>query len=306
MGDFIKQRTIKQSFRLEGIGLHSGKLVTIEFLPAGIDTGIVFYRSDISNAMPIPAHYTTIKDTLMSSNLVNEAGQRMGTVEHLMSAIASLGIDNLEIHVSAPEIPIMDGSASPFFTALRQHGIAEQDAPKKFIQIKKPVKVIQDDKFASLSPNPAHAQGFELNFQIEFDHPAFVNNNANVRVDFSSDNFAQYIAPARTFGFTKDIEYLKSQNLGLGGSMDNAIVLDESQILNPEGLRFPDEFVRHKMLDAVGDLYLAGHQLLGVFSAFKSGHALNNLLLKTVFAQADNYEIVTFCNEEPAPIRYIC
>lgn len=305
MAEFVKQRTLKQAFSLEGIGLHSGKLVKIEFLPAPIDSGIVFFRSDLPTATPIPARYDVIKDTLMSSNLVNEGGERIGTVEHLMSAIASLGIDNLEIRVSAPEIPIMDGSATPFLNALQTIGISEQNAPKKFIQVLKSIKVTHEDKIALLEPNSESKQGFEINFQIEFDHPAFVDNNANVNVDFSGQNFAELIAPARTFGFTKDFEYLKRNNLGLGGSMENAIVVDDTKILNPEGLRFPDEFVRHKILDAVGDLYLAGHQLLGKLTAFKSGHALNNALLKELFSHSDNYKIVTFCNNENSPIYYI-
>lgn len=304
MAEFVKQRTIKQAFSLEGIGLHSGKQVKIEFLPAPIESGIVFYRSDIAHATPIFARYDVIKDTLMSSNLVNEAGERIGTVEHLMSAIASLGIDNLEIRVSAPEIPIMDGSATPFSNALQAIGISEQNAPKKFIQVLKPIKVSNEDKFAMLEPNNEPHQGFEINFQIEFDHPAFVDNNANVTIDFSQKNFAEFIAPARTFGFTKDFAYLKSNNLGLGGSMDNAIVVDDNKILNPEGLRFPDEFVRHKILDAVGDLCLAGHQLLGKFTAFKSGHALNNALLKALFADPTHYKIVTFHDNVTAPIHY--
>lgn len=304
MANFIKQRTIQQAFTLEGIGLHSGKQVSIKFLPAASDTGIRFYRSDVAAATAIPAHYTAIKDTLMSSNLVNEAGERMGTVEHLMSAIAALGIDNLEIWVSAPEIPIMDGSALPFLQALKDNGMALLEAPKKFIQVLHPIKVTHEDKFAMLEPNTAGKHGFEINFQIEFAHPAFRDNNANVKVDFSSQSFADFIAPARTFGFTKDIEYLKNNNLGLGGSMENAIIIDDTQILNPEGLRFQDEFVRHKILDAVGDLYLAGHQLLGIFTAFKSGHALNNDLLKALFADPDAYKIVTFYDDVTIPISY--
>mgnify|MGYP003619549920 CR=1 FL=1 len=304
MGDFIKQRTIKHAVMLEGIGLHSGKLVTIEFLPAQADNGIVFYRSDIVAATPIPAHYQAINDTLMSSNLVNVAGERVGTIEHLMSAIAALGIDNLDIRVSAAEIPIMDGSAMPFLHVLHEVGIYELNMPKKFIKVLKPVKVTHEDKFAMLAPNASPLNGFEINFQIAFDHPAFIDNNNPVCVNFSSQNFANDIAPARTFGFTKDIDYLKNNNLGLGGSMENAIVIDDNQVLNPEGLRFADEFVRHKILDAVGDLYLAGHQLLGVFTAFKSGHALNNALLKALLAKPENYEIVTFYDNVNAPISY--
>lgn len=297
----MKQRTIQQSHHLTGIGLHSGKPVHLAFHPADIDTGIVFKRSDIADAMPILANYNIVNDTMMSSNLSNEQGQRIGTVEHLMSAIAALGIDNLLIEVSASEIPIMDGSAIAFIEAIQQAGIVEQNAPKKFIKILKPVRVEQDDKFANLSPSE---QGFSVTFQIEFSHPAFHQNHDKIVIDFSSHSFIQQVAPARTFGFTKDIEYLQSRNLGLGGSMDNAIVLDEEKVLNPEGLRFDDEFLRHKILDAIGDLYLAGHQILGGFEGYKSGHALNNQLLKQLFSDKSNFEIVTFYDKDKVGIDY--
>lgn len=298
----MKQRTIQSPLTLTGIGLHSGKAVNLAFYPADIDTGIVFYRSDIKGAMPIYANFNVVNDTLMSSNLTNTQGERIGTVEHLMSAIAALGLDNLRIEVSAPEIPIMDGSALPFMQALQAAGIIEQNALKKFIKVKRMVRVEQDEKFASLMPSDT---GFSIAFQVAFDHPAFVNNHQKILVDFSSESFSKQVASARTFGFTKDIEYLQSRNLGLGGSMDNAIVLDEEKVLNPEGLRYEDEFVRHKILDAIGDLYLAGHQLLGAFEGYKSGHALNNQLLKQLFSSPDNFEIVTFYDKEQVGINYI-
>lgn len=298
-GTIMKQSTIQQVISLSGVGLHSGQTVHMRFLPSVADTGIVFVRSDLENPMPIHADYRLIQDAMMSSNLTNEYQQRVGTVEHLMSAIAGLGIDNLQIEVSASEIPIMDGSALPFIQALQQAGIQYLEQDKKFIQILRPVRVEQDDKFASVSPY----HGFSLDFQIDFAHPAFQAGQQHIKIDFSTNSFIQQIASARTFGFIKDIDYLKSQNLALGGSMENAIVLDDKQILNPEGLRFANEFVCHKVLDAVGDLYLAGHQILGAFQAYKSGHALNNQLLRAVLADENNFKIVTFCDKNP-PIIY--
>lgn len=301
----MKQRTISQPFEMVGIGLHSGQPVTLKFAPAAVDTGIVFFRSDVINPEPIPARFDQITDTLMSSNLTNTAQQRIGTVEHLMSAIAGLGIDNLTIQVSAAEIPIMDGSATPFFEALSAVGILEQTQPKQFIRVLQPVRVTDGDKYAELLPNTAEfANTFRINFQIDFAHPAFTDSRDKVEMLFSSESFLAQIAPARTFGFMKDVEMLKQQNLGLGGSMDNAILLDEEKILNPEGLRFRDEFTRHKILDAIGDLYLAGHQLLAEFHAYKTGHALNNLLLKTLFSDSNNYERVTFTEKSACQIVY--
>ena len=285
----MQQRTINQSIMLEGIGLHSGKPVQLRFSPAAVNTGIVFFFFVLADAQPINANFRAVNDTMMSSNLTNRAGQRIGTVEHLMSAIAALGLDNLIIEVSAPEIPIMDGSALPFITTLQSAGIALQAAPKQYIKVQRPIEVQSGDKIAGFRP----CDGFSLDFHIEFDHPAFDKAHEKIQFDFTETNFISQIASARTFGFLKDIEYLKANNLGLGGSMENAIVLDDHQVLNPEGLRFMDEFVRHKVLDAVGDLYLAGHQILGAFYAYKSGHALNNLLLRQLFSDPDNYEIVT-------------
>lgn len=297
----MKQRTISQPFEMVGIGLHSGKPVKLQFSSAEPDTGIVFFRSDVSPVEPIWARYDQVTDTLMSSNLTNTRQQRIGTVEHLMSAIAGLGIDNLAIQVSAPEIPIMDGSSYPFFEALCQIGLIEQPALKKFIRVLKPVRVVEGDKFAQLLPNKT---AFTINFQINFAHPAFANSREKIEMEFSRENFIQQIAPARTFGFMKDVEMLKQQNLGLGGSMENAILLDDTRILNPEGLRFKDEFTRHKILDAIGDLYLAGHQLLADFHAYKTGHALNNLLLKKLFSDTKYYEVVTFDDATSCQIQY--
>lgn len=297
----MKQRTIQRSLEISGIGLHSGKTVILHFSPAEPDTGIVFYRSDIAEATPILANYQLVNDTIMSSNLTNEQQQRIGTVEHLMSAISALGIDNLRIDVSAPEIPIMDGSALLFIEYLLTVGIQFQNKDKKFIQVMQEVKVEQDGKWASLVPYT----GFKLDFHIDFNHPAFDQQHNHLTLNFSSESFIKQIAPARTFGFIQDIDYLQSQNLALGGSMDNAIVLDEKQVLNPEGLRFADEFVRHKILDAVGDLYLAGHQILGYFSAHKSGHALNNQLLRKLFSDENNFKIVTNYDKQNPPISYL-
>lgn len=297
----MQQRTIAQSTTLTGIGLHSGQTVTLTFLPAPVNHGVVFIREDLPNPQPILANFCYVNDTQLSSNLTNDQGQRIGTVEHLLSAIAALGIDNLIIYVNGSEIPIMDGSAMPFLTALRQVGITKQSATKRFIRITKPIEVTHDDKIARFTPY----QGFALSFDIEFDHPAILATHSHVSVEFSGSNFVEQIARARTFGFAKDIDYLKQNNLARGGSMENAIVLDDHNILNPEGLRFADELVRHKVLDAVGDLYLAGHQILSKFYAKKSGHMLNNKLLRAVFSDPTNYEFVTKCDEFTPLIDYL-
>lgn len=297
----MKQRTIAQSITATGIGLHSGKKVVLEFYPHDPDGGIVFERSDLTDAAPIPANACLVQDTMMSSNLV-QGDARIGTVEHLLSAIAGMGIDNLLIRVSAAEIPIMDGSAAPFVYLLAQAGIKAQAAPKKFLKITCPVDVADGDKWANLMPYDA---GFELNFEIDFDHPAFAKEQQQASLQFNSANFIEQLSQARTFGFLKDIEQLRQHNLALGGTMDNAIVLDESGILNAEGLRFADEFVRHKILDAVGDLYLIGYPLLAQFNAYKSGHALNNQLVRKVLSQPDCFEIVTFDDNVNCPIDYL-
>lgn len=285
----MQQRTIQHAVSLEGIGLHSGQSVVVEMLPAQEDTGIVFLRTDLADAQPIPATYQAVSNTLLSSNLTNQLNQQVGTVEHLMSAIAALGIDNLLVKVSAAEVPILDGSAYVFIEQLLDAGIAEQTQPKRFIQILRPVSVNEGDKWAKIQPY----DGFSLDIEIAFNHPVFQQKTQRFRSDFNRQSFTNDIATARTFGFLKDIEQLQSQKLALGGSLKNAVVLDDTGVINPEGLRFDDEFVRHKILDAVGDLYLAGHQLLGAFSAYKSGHKLNNELLRAIFSDEQNFKVVT-------------
>lgn len=296
----LKQRTIRQTVRASGIGLHSGKKVRINFLPHSINSGIVFRRIDLQPPVDLPAEAMLIREAFMCSNLV-KGDIRVGTIEHLMSAIAGLGIDNLIVEVDASELPIMDGSAGPFLYLLLQGELIEQEAPKKFIKIKKPVTAVIDDKVASFAP----FDGFELNFTIDFDHPAFDKQHQSASVLFSTANFVEQVSEARTFGFVKDLEYLKANNLALGANLENAIGLDEFGVVNEEGLRFADEFVRHKVLDAIGDLYLLGHQIIAKFTAFKSGHALNNQLLRTVQSDPDNYEIVTFYDEKSCPIKYV-
>ncbi len=296
----LKQRTIQRPIRATGIGLHSGQKVYLSLLPHRPDGGIVFRRTDLSPVVEIPASALLVQETMMSSNLV-QGEVRIGTVEHLMSALAGLGIDNLIVEVSAAEIPIMDGSAGPFIYLLQTAGIAEQAAPKRFIRILKPIEVRVDDKRAAFLPY----EGFAVQFTIDFDHPAFDAAHQSAEVDFSTTSYVDEVSQARTFGFLRDIEYLRANNLALGGSLDNAIVVDDHGIVNAEGLRFADEFVRHKMLDAIGDLYLVGHSVIGRFEGYKSGHALNNLLLRALLEQEDSYEIVSFDDEADCPIPYI-
>ena len=295
----LKQRTIKKIVRASGIGLHSGKKVRINFLPHVADGGIVFKRIDLDPVVEIPAQAMLIQEAFMCSNLVKDE-VKVGTVEHLMSAIAGLGIDNLIVEVDAPELPIMDGSAGPFLYLLLQGELTEVEAPKKFIKIIKDVEVRVEDKIARFEP----FDGFKLNFTIDFDHPAFDKDHQSTSVLFSTATFAEHVSEARTFGFMKDLEYLQANNLALGANLENAIGLDETGVVNEEGLRFADEFVRHKVLDAVGDLYLLGHQIIANFVAFKSGHALNNQLLRAIQADPSCYEIVTFYDEDSCPIEY--
>lgn len=296
----IKQRTLKNVIRATGVGLHTGEKVYLTVLPAPIDTGIVFRRVDLDPVVEIKAAADKVGETTLSSTLVQD-GVKVGTVEHLLSAMAGLGIDNAYVELSAPEVPIMDGSAGPFVFLLQSAGIEEQSAAKKFIRIKKKVTVEQDGKSATFVP----FDGFKVNFTIEFDHPVFKNRTQSASIDFSSTSYVKEVARARTFGFMRDIEYLRSQNLALGGSVDNAIVVDEYRILNEDGLRYEDEFVKHKMLDAIGDLYLLGYGLIGEFQGVKSGHALNNQLLHALLAQPDAWEVVTFDNADTAPISYM-
>ena len=296
----LKQRTIQKIVKANGIGLHSGKNVLIHFLPHHSDGGIIFRRIDLNPPVDIPAQALLVQETVMSSNLVlGEA--RIGTVEHVMSALAGLGIDNIIIEVSAPEIPIMDGSARPFIELLQQAGLQEQCAAKKFIRIKQHVEVCVDDKRAAFLPH----DGFQLNFTIDFDHPAFQDAYKTAEVDFSTNSFIDEISLARTFGFIRDLDYLQAHNLALGASLENAIGVDEHGVVNAEGLRVADEFVRHKILDAIGDLYLVGHSIIGRFEGYKSGHGLNNQLLRKILANPECYEIVTFDDDVSCPISYV-
>jgi UDP-3-O-[3-hydroxymyristoyl] N-acetylglucosamine deacetylase len=295
----IHQRTLKNEIKATGVGLHTGEKVYLTLKPAPVDYGIVFRRVDIDPVVEIPAKAENVGETTLSTSLVNK-DVKVSTVEHLLSAMAGLGIDNAIVELTAPEVPIMDGSAGPFVFLIQSAGILEQAAPKKFIRIKKEVKVSDGDKSASFKP----FDGFKVSFSIDFDHPVFRNRSLVSEIDFSSTSFVKEVSRARTFGFMHEIEYLRSKGLAKGGSMDNAIVVDEYRVLNEDGLRYEDEFVKHKMLDAIGDLYLLGNSLIGEFCAHKSGHALNNKSLRQLIAQPDAWEVVTFEDEEQAPISY--
>lgn len=292
----LKQRTLKKQISSTGVGLHNGEKVTLTLKPAAIDAGIVFKRADLPGAPTIQVQADAVRDTRMCSALEHN-GARVSTVEHLMSALAGLGIDNVMIEVTASEIPIMDGSAGPFIYLLQQAGVLEQSAAKKFIRIKKLVEVKEGDKWVMFEPY----HGFKMDFTIDFAHPVFENSGSNVKIDFKDNSYIQEISRARTFGFMHEVEYLRANGLARGGSLDNAIVLDEYRILNRDGLRYEDEFAKHKVLDAIGDLYMLGHPLLGAFTAYKSGHALNNALLLSLLADADAWEFATFDNIEEAP-----
>jgi UDP-3-O-[3-hydroxymyristoyl] N-acetylglucosamine deacetylase len=300
----LKQRTVKQLVKTIGVGLHSGTKVELTLRPAAPDTGIVFRRVDLDPPVDFPASASGVGDTRMASVLDNGQGARVSTVEHLMSACAGLGIDNLYVDVTAEEIPIMDGSASSFVFLLQQAGLEEQNAPKKFIRVLKPVEIREGqgdkEKWARLDPY----NGFKLKFFIEFNHPAVDGTGQTAEVDFGVESYVKEISRARTFGFMQDVETLRGMGLARGGSLENAIVMDEYRILNPDGLRYENEFVRHKILDAIGDLYLVGHPLLASYTAHKSGHALNNQLLRALLAQPDAYEIVTFDSIDTAPRAY--
>ena len=296
----IKQRTLKNPVRATGVGLHSGEKIYLAVLPAPVDTGIVFRRTDVTPMVDIPATAQSVGETTLSSTIVKD-GVKVSTVEHLMSALAGLGIDNAIVELDAAEVPIMDGSAGPFVFLLQSAGLIEQEAAKKYIRIKRPISVSDGDKTAAFLP----FEGFKITFSIDFDHPVFEHQVKEATVDFSSTSFVHEVAQARTFGFMRDIEYLRSQNLALGGSVDNAIVVDDDRILNEGGLRFEDEFVKHKILDAIGDLYLVGHSLIGEFIAHKSGHALNNQLVRKLLSEQDAWEFVTFDDAEQAPISYV-
>jgi len=300
----LKQRTIKQLVKTIGVGLHSGTKVELTLRPAAVDTGIVFRRVDLQPPVDLPASATGVGDTRMASTLSKE-GVRVSTVEHLLSACAGLGIDNLYVDLTAEEIPIMDGSASSFVFLLQQAGLQEQGTAKKFIRVKTPVEVSEGEgeqkKWARLEP----FNGFKLKFFIEFNHPAVDGTGQTAEIDFEFESYVKEVARARTFGFMQDVETLRGLGLARGGSLENAIVMDEYRILNSDGLRYDNEFVRHKILDAIGDLYLIGHPLLTSYVAHKSGHTLNNQLLRALLAQPEAYEIVSFDTLEAAPGAYV-
>ena len=296
----IRQRTLKEIVKTTGVGLHSGRKVTLTLRPAATNTGVIYRRTDLEPAVDFPADANSVRDTMLCTALVNDEGVRISTVEHLNAALAGMGIDNIIIEVDAPEIPIMEGSGSPFEYLLQSAGIEVQDAAKRFIRIKKPVRVEDGDKWAELVPY----DGFRLDFEIEFEHPAIDSDEQHMLFDFSSKSFVKEISRARTFGFMRDIEYLQSQNLCLGGSFDCAIVLDEYRILNEDGLRFSNEFVTHKVLDAIGDMYMCGSPIVGELRAFKSGHGLNNQLLRAVLADQEAWEWATFEEEAGSPVAF--
>ncbi|HAN26372.1 MAG TPA: UDP-3-O-[3-hydroxymyristoyl] N-acetylglucosamine deacetylase [Haliea salexigens] len=295
----IRQRTLRNAIKATGVGLHTGEKVYLTLSPAPVDAGIVFRRVDLDPVVEIPARAENVRETTLSTTMIAN-GEKVSTVEHLMSAMAGLGIDNAFVDVSASEVPIMDGSAGPFVFLIQSAGIEEQPAAKKFIRIKRPVTVEDGDKTASFLP----FDGFKISFSIEFDHPVFRERSPHAEIDFSSTSFVKEVSRARTFGFMHEIEYLRSQGLARGGSVDNAIVVDEYRILNQDGLRYDDEFVKHKILDAIGDVYLLGYSVIGEYRAHKSGHALNNASLRALIAQPDAWEMVTFEDEATAPISF--
>ena len=295
----IKQRTLKNTIRATGVGLHTGDKVYLTLHPAEPDTGISFRRVDLDVPVIIKARPENVGETMLSTTLVRD-GVKVSTVEHLLSALAGLGIDNAIIDVSAPEVPIMDGSAGPFVFLLQSAGVVEQDSPKQYMRIKRSIRVEDGDKWAAFEP----FDGFKVSFTIDFEHPAFSDHLKTAVMDFSSTTFVKEVSRARTFGFMKDIEFLRENNLALGGSLDNAIVVDDDKVLNEDGLRYADEFVKHKILDAIGDLYLLGYSLIGEYQGFKSGHALNNKLLLSLLSDKDAWEMVSFDDADDAPISY--
>lgn len=295
----IRQRTLKNTIRATGIGLHTGKKVYLTLSPAPVDAGVVFRRVDCTPEVVIEGHPLNVQETELATSLGKD-GVKISTVEHLMAALAGLGIDNCFVDVSADEVPIMDGSAAPFVFLVQSAGILEQSAPKKFIRIKRAIEVRDGEKWARFEP----FDGFKVRFTIDFDHPLFHEDLQTSEVDFSTTSFVREISRARTFGFTRDIEALRKRDLALGGSLDNAIVVDEYRVLNEDGLRYRNEFVKHKILDAIGDLYLLGHSLIGSFSGYKSGHALNNRLLRELLVNENAWEEVTFDDVEESPISY--
>ena len=296
----LKQRTLRNSIKAVGIGLHTGKNISMELLPADINTGINFIRNDVNEGLLIPAIAENVGDTSLSTALIKD-DIKISTIEHLLSAIAGLGVDNCTIKVDGPEVPIMDGSSSPFVFLIQSAGLEDQNALKKFIKVKKEITVTRDDAYASIKP----FNGFKVSFKVDFDHPVHKTLPSESIIDFSSTSFVKEVCRARTFGSWNEKELLQSKNLALGASVSNAIVFGKEKILNEEGLRFNDEIVKHKMLDAIGDLYLLGGNLIGQFSGYKSGHALNNQLLRKIISDSDAYEVVEFENSENAPISYV-
>ena len=296
----LKQRTLKQTITTTGIGLHSGKKVTMTLKPAPANTGILFKRVDLQPPVIIDSHPERVGETMLCTGLVTETA-KVATIEHLLSALAGLGIDNLWIEIDAPEIPIMDGSAAPFLYLILSTGIQELDAPKRFIKITKPIEARKGDAWARLTPYA----GFKASFEIAFNHPAVNATAQQLEINFSSQAYASEVARARTFGFMRDVEMLRSRNLGLGGSLENAIVLDEYRVINPDGLRYNDEFIRHNILDAVGDLYTLGHGIIGAFHGYKAGHAINNLLVRELLKQQEAWDMVTLDETEKSQTIFV-
>jgi UDP-3-O-[3-hydroxymyristoyl] N-acetylglucosamine deacetylase len=296
----LKQRTLKNTIRATGVGLHTGRKVLMGLRPGPANSGIVFRRTDLDESVDIRATAENVGETTLGTTLI-QGDVKVSTIEHLLSAFAGLGIDNAVVELSSPEVPIMDGSAGPFVFLLQSAGIEEQNAAKRFVRILKRIMVEEGDKWTRFDPY----DGFKVNFEIEFDHPVFKRRSQVASMDFSTTTFLREVSRARTFGFMRDLEYMRSRNLALGGTLDNAIVLDEYRILNEDGLRYEDEFVKHKILDAIGDLYLLGHSLIGEFSGYKSGHALNNRLLRALIADRSAWEEVTFETLSDAPISYV-
>lgn len=299
MNGSINQQTLKNSVRATGLALHTGKQVNLILGPGPVDSGIVFRRTDLNEEMSVHAHALNVGSTHMATSLSNGRDE-ISTIEHLMSALSGLGIDNATVEVNAAELPIMDGSAAPFVFLIQSAGILEQDAPKKFLRVLKTIKHEESDFSVELRPY----EGFKISYTLEYDHPVFAAHEHTATVDFSSMSFLKEVCRARTFGFLADIEKLQDMDLAKGGSLDNAIVVDDSKILNEDGLRVRDEFVKHKVLDAIGDLYLLGCSLIGSFHGHKSGHGPNNALLRKLLATPDAYEIVTFASDEEVPLAY--
>ena len=296
----LKQRTLRNSIKAVGIGLHTGKNINLELIPSEINSGINFIRTDVDDSLVIPAIAENVGDTSLSTALVKD-DVKISTIEHLLSAIAGLGVDNCLIKVDGPEVPIMDGSSSPFVFLIQSAGLEDQEALKKFIKVKKEVTVTRDDAYATIKP----FDGFKVSFKVDFAHPVHKQLPSESVIDFSSTSFVKEVCRARTFGLMSEAEMLKSRNLALGASVSNAIVFGDDEILNDEGLRFNDEIVKHKTLDAIGDLYLLGGNLIGEFSGYKSGHELNNKLLRKIIEDDDAYETVEFENSKNAPISYV-